>query len=68
MGLFSSLLGGDEWRDKPAEEKAADINRYKALRKANEESSKVIREECPTYYQMQEAIIDAEADVPWWRR
>lgn len=68
MELLSSLLGGDEWRSKPPEEQAADISRHQALRKANEASARHVREEGPAYYLFQNAIIESEQHVPWWRR
>lgn len=73
MGLFSDLLGGDEWRGKPKEEKAADISRHKATRAALEAASELerkagIRDETPTYYICNEAVADSEQHVPWWRR
>jgi len=68
MGLIDSLLGGSEWRDKPKEEKAADINRHKATRQALEASGRHAREEGPTYYLFNSAVLDSEKHVPWWRR
>lgn len=73
MGLLNSLLGGDEWRGKPPEEKAADISRHKATRAALEAASELerkagIREETPTYTLHNDAVIDSEQHVPWWRR
>lgn len=74
MGLFSSLLGGDEWRSKPAEEKAADISRHKAYKKALDQHYEWAKkhpgqlEETPTYNQLNGAVNDTDQDVPWWRR
>ncbi len=73
MGLVSSLLGGDEWREKPREEKAADISRHKATRAALTAASEMerkagVREETPTYYICNDAVIESEKHVPWWRR
>ena len=68
MGFISELLGGSEWRDKPKEEKAADIDRHRATRQALEASYRHAREVGPTYYLFNAAVIDAEKHVPWWRR
>jgi hypothetical protein len=56
------------WSDKPKEEKKADLNRYKATKKALENSKKVVREECPAFWQLNSAVIEAEQEIPWWRR
>ncbi len=68
MGLINALLGGSEWRDKPREEQQADIGRHKATKKALDNSRLHVREEGPAYYQLNEAVIEAEQHVPWWRR
>lgn len=73
MGLLNSLLGGDEWRGKPPEEKAADIIRHKSTKRALEAASELewkagIREETPTYILHNSAVADSEQHVPWWRR
>lgn len=72
MGLISALLGGDEWRSKPPEEKQADISRHKAYKAALEQHAEWQRqhgdhEETPTYNQLNSAVIDTDKDVPWWR-
>jgi hypothetical protein len=60
MGLFSS--------DRPKEERQADVNRYKAAKKASNQIAKNLREEGPATMQANEAVIDAEREIPWWRR
>ena len=60
MGLFSN--------DKPKEEKKADIDRHKATRRAQNNYRPKDRNESPTTRQLNEARIEAEKDVSWWRR
>jgi hypothetical protein len=57
-----------EWRDKPPEERQADLGRYKAVRQAAEVAARRLRDECPTTELLNDAVIDAEKHVPWWRR
>jgi hypothetical protein len=56
------------WFDKPKEERQADLGRYRAAKKAAEQAGRTLREESVTTHQFNDAIIEAEADVPWWRR
>jgi len=60
MRLFGS--------DKPKEERAADLNRYRATRRAAEQAARTLREEGPATRQLNEAVIEAGQHVPWWRR
>ena len=67
MGLFSSSAQ-DGWRGKPKEERRADIGRYKSARKAAEQAAKNLRDECYATMQLNDAVIEAEKHIPWWRR
>ena len=72
MGLFSNLLGGDEWRGKPKEEKQADIIRHKSTKQAlaadtERQKRAGTLDENPTYILFNSAVIDSEQHVPWWR-
>ena len=60
MGLFSS--------DKPKAERRADIDRHKAIKRAQDNYQSRDRNEDATARQLNEARIEAEKDVPWWRR
>jgi len=73
MGLFGDLLGGDDWRDKPKDERRADLNRHRASKSAlnansEREHKRGVRDETVTYYQLNEAVIESEKHVPWWAR
>ena len=57
-----------KWSDKTKEEKMADVERYKSAKKALENSRKVIKEECPAFWQLNSHVIETEKEVPWWRR
>jgi len=59
-----------KWNDKVKEEKKADVNRYKASKKAldNHGRKHREREETATYRQLNAAVIEAEQEIPWWRR
>lgn len=62
MGFF----GKD---DRTKEEKAVDIEQHRAYRKAaNTAAAKLSRSDALVHDMLNEAIIDAEKDVPWWRR
>lgn len=56
------------WRDKPREEQQADLNRYRATRQAAEQAARALRDECPATAELNSAVIEAEREVPWWRR
>jgi hypothetical protein len=57
-----------EWLGKPKEERQADLGRYRATRQAAEQAAAVLREESITTNMFNDAVIDAEQHVPWWRR
>ena len=59
-----------KWGDKPKSEQKADLNRYKASKKAlnNHARKSREREETATYRQLNAAVIDAEKEIPWWAR
>ena len=69
MGLFS---GGKD--DRTKEEREVARLQHKAYKKALDEHYEWCKkhpsqlEETPTYNQLNSAVIDAEKDVPWWRR
>jgi pantothenate synthetase len=50
------------------EEKQAALKHYKALRKAAETAARKHRDHHMVHDQLNEATIEAERDVPWWRR
>jgi hypothetical protein len=55
------------WRDKPEAERKADLSRYRASKKALDGYR--TQEEDPTYRQLNEAVIEAEREIPrrYWR-
>jgi hypothetical protein len=56
-----------KWSSKPKAEQQADINRYRACKKALDGYRS--REDDPTYRQLNSAVIEAEREVPkrYWR-
>ena len=71
MGFFSDMFGGGD--DRLPEERAVDREQHRAYRKAlgqngEWERKHGHREESPTYWQLNSAVIESERDVPWWRR
>jgi hypothetical protein len=56
------------WFDKPREERRADIERHKALKKAAENTARKHRDETWVHKHLNDAIIEAEREIPWWRR
>ena len=58
------------WSNKPKAEQKADINRYKASKKALDQHARRHRErdETATYRQLNAAVIEAEKEIPWWAR
>ena len=59
-----------KWNDKPKAEQQADLNRYKASKKALDQHArnKKEREETASYRQLNQAVLDAEKEIPWWKR
>lgn len=59
-----------KWRDKPPEERQADLGRYRAARRAAETGTRKfgLRNESPTSSELNSLVIEAEKEVPWWRR
>ena len=55
-------------KDTTPEERRAALIRYKSARKAAEQAAKNLRDECIATNQLNEEVIEAERDVPWWRR
>lgn len=56
------------WFDKPKEERQANIARHRLARKAAEQAARAHPDEHMVHHQLNEEIIDAERDIPWWRR
>lgn len=58
------------WRDKPREERQADLGRYRAAREAAEAGTRKLglRDESPTSNELNSLVIEAGKHVPWWRR
>jgi hypothetical protein len=58
------------WFSKPKEEREADLGRYKSARKAAEAGTRKlgIRDESPTSRELNNLVIEAEREIPWWRR
>lgn len=54
--------------DRTKAEKQADINRHKALKRAAEATARRHRDETYVHKQLNDAIIENEKNVPWWRR
>lgn len=63
MGLFSRNDDG-----KTVEERAVDREQHRAYRAAGNQAARAHRDAHVVHDQLNEAIIDAERDVPWWRR
>lgn len=64
VGLFSSKKG-----DRTPEEREVARMQHKAYRDAgNAAAAKLSRSDPLIHDMLNEAIIDAEQDVPWWRR
>lgn len=59
-----------KWGDKPKAEQKADLNRYRASKKALDNHGRKYkdREETATYRQLNNAVLDAEKEIPWWAR
>ena len=49
-------------------QKTAAIQEHKAARKNLERVSSGIKEETPEYLKANQRVIDAEKNIPWWRR
>ena len=56
------------WRDKPKEEKQANLNAHKGARQAAEQMSKVFRDQNAATIEANALVIETEKHVPWWRR
>jgi hypothetical protein len=59
-----------KWRDKEPAERKADLNRYRASKKALDQHARKYREreETATYRQLNATVHDAEREVPKWLR
>lgn len=69
MGWIGALLtGGDNGR--LPEERAVDVIQHRAWRLAGNQAANALRGDggMLVHDQLNEAVIEAEADVPWWRR
>jgi len=66
MGFISTLLssGGD----RSPEEKAVDVMQHQAYHAASNQAARNLRSECIATHQLNEAVIETEQRVPWWRR
>lgn len=64
MGLFSSS------DDRTKEEKALDAEQLRAYKRAGNQAAKNLRGDggLLAHDQFNEAVIDAEQNVPWWKR
>jgi len=63
MGLF----GRND--DRTPEERRVDVLQHRAYRDAGNQAARNLPDSDPLVHDMlNEAIIDAEPDVPWWRR
>lgn len=56
------------WSDKPKTEQKADLNRYRAAKKAANNAARKHRDEGVHTKQLNEAVIEAEKEIPWWLR
>jgi len=63
MGLFSSSKD-----ERTKAEREADLKHYKALRRAAEQAARNHRDEHMVHHQINEAVVEAEKNVSWWRR
>lgn len=63
MGLFSGKKD-----ERLAEEKAAGRMQHKAYRDAGNQAARAHRDQHMVHDQINEAVIESERDVPWWRR
>lgn len=59
-----------KWRDKPKEERKADLSRYRAARRAAETGTRKfgLHDESPTSDELNSLVIESEKEVPWWHR
>ena len=60
-------------RDAAKAEQWVAVEQHRAYRKAlnqngERERKRGVDDETGTYHQLNSAVIDAERDVPWWRR
>ena len=63
MGFFSSKSD-----DRTPEERAVDREQHRAYRQAGNQAANRHRDAHVVHDQLNEAIIDAEKNVPWYRR
>jgi hypothetical protein len=49
-------------------ERKADIERHNALKKAGEAAARKHRDETWVHRQINDALIENEKNLPWWRR
>ena len=52
------------WQDKPEAEKKADLNRYRAAKKALHQYEAKRRDDA-TYRQLNSAVNEYEREIPW---
>jgi hypothetical protein len=57
-----------KWKDKPKAEQQADLKRYRASKKVLDNYRNREGVEDAPYRQMNAAVLEAEREIPWWRR
>lgn len=68
MGFLDALLGSSSDGRTP-EERRVDVLQHKAYKDAGNATARKLSDSDPLVHEMlNEAIIDTEQNVPWWRR